>query len=200
MNETIIAQKVAFGVVIRTYQACAMLKNHSRTLLCSFFALGFIGLFAPAYAADQDCPLTRKVRFADMAVQFKPGVPASLDSIQYGAKIGEVFGACTLKNGILDVKLDIRFTVERGAKAEKYVFPIPYFIVVYRTGDQAIQKLPKTVEANFGRNTMGTFNAEISEKIKVAASDNLQNLEIFIGFQLTPEQLEYNKSQGRRAN
>lgn len=199
MNETIIAQKVALGVVISTHQACAVLTNHSRRLLCSFFALGFIGLFAPAHA-DQDCPLTRKVRFADMAVQFKPGVPASLDSIQYGAKIGEVFGACTLKNGVLDIKLDIRFTVERGAKAEKYVFPIPYFIVVYRTGDQAIQKLPKTVEANFGRNTMGTFNAEISEKIKVAASDNLQNLELFIGFQLTPEQLEYNKSQGRRSN
>ncbi|GEM_PF-6294580 len=199
MYEAIIAQKVALGVVIRTYQACAMLKTHFRQVSYAVFALGFIGLSAPAHA-DQDCPLTRKVRFADMAVQFKPGVPASLDSIQYGAKIGEVFGACTLKNGILDIKLNIRFTVERGAKADKYVFPIPYFIVVYRTGDQAIQKLPKTVEANFGRNTMATFNAEISEKIKVAASDNLQNLELFIGFQLTPEQLEYNKSQGGRPN
>ena len=197
MNGAIITQKVAFGVVIGSYPHGIMLKKYFRLLFCTLLAAGFMGLSAPAFA-DQDCPQTRKVRFADTVMQFKPGVPASLDSVQYGAKIGEVFGACTLKNGILDIKLDIRFTVERGAKFDKYVFPIPYFIVVYRTGDQAIQKLPKTVEANFGRNTVGTFSAEVSEKIKVAPSDNLQNLELFIGFQLTPEQLAYNKQQGRR--
>lgn len=197
MNEAIITQKITFGAVIHSSLSCVMLKKYFRLLLSAFFAAGLTGVLSPAYA-DEYCPQTRKVRFADTVMQFKPGVPASLDSVQYGAKIGEVFGACSLKNGVLDIKLEIRFTVERGAKADKYVFPIPYFIAVYRTGDQAIQKLPRAVEANFGRNTVGTFSAEVSEKIKVAPSDNLQNLELFIGFQLTPEQLAYNKQQGRR--
>ena len=197
MNEASITQKITFGLVIGSYEPCVMFKKYSRLLLYAVLVAGLTGFLTPAHA-DEDCPQTRKVRFADTVMQFKPGVPASLESVQYGAKIGEVFGACSLKNGVLDIKLEIRFTVERGGKADKYVFPIPYFIAVYRTGDQAIQKIPKAVEANFGRNTVGNFSAVVSEKIKVAPSDNLQNLELVIGFQLTPEQLAYNKQQGRR--
>ncbi|MEZ5648447.1 MAG: hypothetical protein R3E60_05830 [Alphaproteobacteria bacterium] len=146
-----------------------------------------------AVHAEAECPLTRKVRFADKVLQFKSGVPAGPDTIEYRARIGEIFGACELKNGALDIKLEISFVVERGPKVDKYAFAIPYFVAVHRTSDQTLQKIAKTVDASIGRNTTAEFKSDVSEKVKVAPTDTLENLELFIGFQLTEEQLKYNR-------
>lgn len=123
------------------------------------------------------------------------------DNVGFTGSIEGVRAFCRYvgKNPI-DMEIDVDFAFGRGPKAGADQRSYRYFVTVTRRDRAVLAKEWFTVDARFPR---GATEARQTEKIsgikipRVAESVSGRNFEVLVGFDLTPEQLEFNRS-GKR--
>lgn len=98
-------------------------------------------------------------------------------------------------------RLSVAFRVERGAAASKGNITLPYFVAVLHDG-QIIDKKMFEVSVQTPDNISSVTTRAPVRIIDVPAAPDIQdtNYSLTIGFQLTREQLDYNRTHLREAN
>jgi hypothetical protein len=146
------------------------------------------------------CPLMGVLYDAGRVVEFTGG-EERFANVAYTAEMRGVRGLCRYVGTdpiVMSMEIDMAFGKGPAATAGKKTYR--YWVAVTRTNMAPIEKQYFDVEVDFGRNNDRMAGAERIEKIVIPrANDSISgaNFEVLVGFELTPEQLKFNRD-GKR--
>ncbi|WP_341198125.1 hypothetical protein [Hyphomonas chukchiensis] len=146
------------------------------------------------------CPPVGSLYDVSRYVQFADPSDETYNKIAYTAEITDVRSFCRYAGkDPLDAQLEIDFAFGKGPAADKDSHTYPYFVAVTRRNGKVLAKEYFNVEGDFnGKKLAG--KTESFSKIKIPRLDESiagTNFEIVVGFDLTADQLEFNRA-GKR--
>ncbi|MFN3835431.1 MAG: membrane lipoprotein lipid attachment site-containing protein [Glycocaulis sp.] len=145
------------------------------------------------------CPNALSLYDAHRLVEFR-GDEQVLSNVGFTGEILNVSGLCTYTDRSatpIDMQMAIRFAFGRGPAADASEKTYYYFIAVTRTDDAVIERqvFPVTVRFPADQNRV-----ELVQEIgtitipRATPTTSGSNFEVIVGFELTPEQVEFNRS------
>ena len=121
-----------------------------------------------------------------------------LAHVRYFAEFRDVQWSCDYDENTLEVDLTLVVVVRSGPTSQAQAADLRYFVALAERGGRLVAK--KTFASQVALASQGGTGAvseEIEQRIPLKAGQSGTDFEILIGFQLTREQLEYNR--GRNA-
>lgn len=115
------------------------------------------------------------------------------DSVGYHAKLTDLTGTCDIGDDSASVTLKVTINVgAEGGGAPDKKFDLPYFVAVLDPNDHIVAKeeLTNAVELTEGKSSS---TDTLEETIPLAEPETASRYHIIVGFQLTQEQLAYNR-------
>jgi hypothetical protein len=149
--------------------------------------------FAPA------CPQLALLRDAADLTRFRPGGQDITDMV-LDARITAVPAACSsLNKNTVKATLNVTMEVNRGPAASGAGAALRYFIAVTEDSkvlDEQDYGLSTTFPTNVDRVTVS--GQDITLNLPVTPDRSAAAYKIYVGFRLTPEELNYNRGRGAR--
>ncbi len=173
-----------------------------------FLAVALAGCSTGGQIADRlnstpnsgPCPVVGSVYDASRYVKFADGEGRLYPDLAFTGEITDVRLYCRYTGEApLVAEVEIDFAFGKGPKAGGGSHDYPYFVAVTRRNGKVLAKESFTTEAEFGRKTV-TAKTELVNQISIPRADESisgVNFEVVVGFELTAEQLEYNRA-GKR--
>ncbi len=169
------------------------------------FGLAF-SLLALLAACNKDkplppCPSVRIDNTTAALTKFGEGGGQDLSNVEYQVRILGYKGICDFDDNSVDVKFDLTLEVASGPAAKPGRMPIYYFIALPQFFPDAVGKKVVTInhnlEAGSGRRARIQENG-VNVRIPLGDKEPAAAYDVYVGLQLTPEQLAYNRDQQQR--
>ena len=146
------------------------------------------------------CPSSGSIYGVDRIVEFNAENTGRYSDITYTGEIVGVKLFCRYADDDpLTAELEIDFAFGKGPQATADTHDYTYFVAVTRRNRRVLQKERFAVRAEFdGEKVTGT--RQLIDTIRIPRVDETisgANFEILVGFELTDEQLEFNRA-GKR--
>jgi len=117
----------------------------------------------------------------------------------FEAEIVDFKGGCDYDEGAAEIELLVQIRVERGPANRNREISFEYFVAIPTFQSQPEGKRVLPVKGAFEDNkTRLVYQDELTMTIPVKAPTDGAGLEIVLGFQLTPEELKFNRSRKQR--
>lgn len=146
------------------------------------------------------CPVAGSVYDAARIVEFAEGKGGNYSDIAFTGEITGVRLFCRyFKDTPLEAELEIDFAFGKGRSATVNAHNYRYFVAVTRRNGKVLAKEYFDTQAEFG-NAVVTSKSELVNRITIPRADESisgVNFEVVVGFDLTPEQLEFNRGGNR---
>ena len=160
-------------------------------------ALGLAGLSGCSTTDDDKCPLASSlIDTASYTQLAQNGQPV------YTVQVQKVTADCDISKSDHTVQssLDIDFTATRAYGGSPQSFDAPYFVAVTQ-GGRVITKRQYTLHVGFdgGQTSATVEESRDSPTIRMDKGKHPYDYAVLVGFQLTPAQLDYNRTAGRYA-
>ncbi|MAI49348.1 MAG: hypothetical protein CMM16_02130 [Rhodospirillaceae bacterium] len=160
-------------------------------------------LIAACGLLDKDvkyrCPAVFILEDAKAMTRFKPGPGRDITDILFEAEIVNFAGDCDYDEGEAEIQLSVQIRVERGPASKGRRVAFDYFVVVQKTKSQPEGKSIFNVVGEFeGNRTRMLYQDDLAMAVPVKVPKDGAALEIVLGFQLTPDELKYNRNQKQR--
>lgn len=145
------------------------------------------------------CPNALSLYDAHRLVEFR-GEEQVLRNVGFTGEVLNVHSICTYTDARvspIEMEMAIRFAFGRGAAAEGQEKTYYYFVAVTRTDSAVIAREVFPITVRF---PPGQDRVEITEEIRsisiprAEATTSGSNFEVIVGFELTPDQVEFNRS------
>ena len=135
------------------------------------------------------CPQVAVLQQAQTLASFLPGrsdVAAQITT----AQITGVAGSCTLEKQqhLLEVKFQAGFLASKGPASNGAPLTLPYFVAITE-GDNVIAKTDYTIALAFDGNASTAQAVSKPIRIKLSSDRDSSDVQILVGFELTPDQL-----------
>ncbi len=167
------------------------------TVTALFLVLAGCGLFAD----DILLPCPRGVVIADAAtlVEFRPGPGRDLTDVRLEAAISGVRSDCVYdEDGFVDVDLDVAIDLTRGPALEGKAARAEYFVVITDPEEKVVAKRVFVLDVEFpGAALRARTIQELTQRIHYLPEPSAAAYRIFVGFQLTRDQLDYLRARKR---
>lgn len=141
------------------------------------------------------CPQAAIVRDLAQVADFAREEIADQRSLVAAGKIGRVESRCNFDKNTIEVEIEAQMLARRGPQLGGDRVEFPYFAAILNDKDQPVAK--QNMSARFRFDSDG--RAEITEKLRVAipepASASGAYWRVLLGFQLSPEQLAFNRNE-----
>ncbi len=139
------------------------------------------------------CPRAVVLADAQSVTGFRPGPGRDLtDILHEGAITGLTSGCEYDDDGFVDFDIDIGFELAIGPASPDGVGHWEYFVVVVDPDQQRVAKRTFTIDLQFEQAVFRTELVEpVTQRIVYAPWPDARGYQIFVGFQLTREQLDY---------
>jgi hypothetical protein len=161
--------------------------------LAVILVLGGCGLFGKDEPPEL-CPRISVLKDAERLTAFREGGGRDLTDVTFEAEFGELRAACTVDKGRASVRTQVNMNLVRGPAGGEKNGDLAFFIAVTDPNNNVLTKEVFSGPAEFPRNQSRAIISEESElTIPIAAKWIAADYEILIGFQLTQDQLEYNR-------
>jgi hypothetical protein len=164
------------------------------------------GFFARTFGSDAKepnagpCPLLGVLYDASRLVEFK-GEGERFSNVAFTGEMRGVRGLCRYTGANpIEMSLEIDMAFGRGPAAASQSRVYRYWVAVTRANMAPIEKRYFDVNVSFPRGEDRMAGSESIEKIVIPrANDTISgaNFEILVGFELTPEQVAFNRA-GKR--
>ncbi len=147
------------------------------------------------------CPLMGVLYDSSRTVQFAEPNNERYANIAFTGEVQGVRGLCRYVDAdpiTMSVEVDMAFGRGPAATADRQTYR--YWVAVTRRGRTPIEKAYFDVDVRFDRGEAVVTHTEQIERIvipRASAETSGENFEILVGFELTPEQLQFNRD-GRR--
>jgi hypothetical protein len=174
------------------------------TLFAAAMLVGCQSKVADAFDSRQNagpCPPAGSVYDVARYVSFKDGSEELYTNIEYTGEITDVRMFCRYADDdplVAEMEIDFAFGKGEAAKAGEHVYP--YFVAVTRRNGKVLAKEHFAIKGNFaGGKRLDGQTAKLM-RIKIPRLDESvsgSNFEILVGFDLTAEQLAFNRA-GKR--
>ena len=162
-----------------------------------FLVLAGCGLFGD----DILLPCPRSVVLADAAklVDCRPGPGRDLTDVRLEAAISGVRSDCEYdEDGFVDVDLDVAIDLTRGPALEGKAARAEYFVVITDPEEKVVAKRVFVLDVEFpGAAMRARTIQELTQRIHYLPEPSAAAYRIFVGFQLTRDQLDYLRARKR---
>src|ERR1700733_11295209 len=165
----------------------------TRLIRACFGPLLLVGLASCSDAPPPPmyCPQVAVLQQAQVVTQFLPGrtdVAAQITT----AQITGVAGACATAHHDRTLRVTFRagFVASNGPANQGGTLQLPYFVALSR-GNQIIQKQDYTIALHFDGNASTTNATSKPVKVDLGNVGSTQDVQVLVGFEMTPEQLSY---------
>lgn len=147
------------------------------------------------------CPSVSILSNAERVTIFRPGPGRDLIDITAEARIDDFIARCLYdvdeETGIgrVNVELSLGMTAARGAANVDGVAEFDYFVTLMKLDKTILTKNTFTVFAPFKGNRfrLSAYDEPVILTIPIEPPQTGQDFLIYVGFQLTPDQLQYNR-------
>jgi hypothetical protein len=147
------------------------------------------------------CPLMGVLYDNSRLVDFAQADNQRYSNIEYTGEVQGVRGLCRyVGDDPIRMSLDIDMAFGRGPAATSDRQTYRYWVAVVRRGRAPIEKAYFDVDVRWPRDEAVVTRRETIEQIVIPRANaeiSGENFEVLIGFELTPEQLQFNR-EGRR--
>jgi hypothetical protein len=127
--------------------------------------------------------------------RFRPGPGRDIPDVAFEVDLQGYSGSCKYEKNKLTVQLNVDFSVARGPAGGKDA-KFEYFVAIPKLYPNTAGKSEFDVAYVFPPGTgRGQFRDEIEVDVPLADRNSGPSNEIYIGLQLTPDELEYNRRQ-----
>jgi len=153
--------------------------------------------FNPKPEAPPPCPRAVVGDNAGRLTRFSgPGQEPA--NIVFEAEIADLAGSCVYDDDSIDVDLKIQLIAGRGPAGAADSAKFNYFVAVARTDKTILSRDAFDAAIELPSNqTRNQTVEELEQTIPLAKGETGANLVIVVGFEMTPEELEFNRKQGR---
>ena len=157
-------------------------------------ALSGCGLFDKKTAVA--CPQYVLASDAATVTRFREGPGRDLTDVISQAEIGGVLLNCKPQKEAVDIDLQIAVNAIRGPADRSRVAEFSYFVALVGPDQNILVQEPFTVRFDFRDNrTQLVTREEIAPHLPLSDPRQASSYRIWIGFQMTPEELAWNRSQ-----
>jgi hypothetical protein len=130
--------------------------------------------------------------------QFREGAPADLTSLASEAVIlpRQIQGGCIPRRDAILVRLAVPFVVERGPAIRGREVVLPWFVALVDANTKQVlarRSFVDGVEFQPNETRVSGLSQEVDLLVPLGNGKRVTDYEIWISFQLTPEQLEQNR-------
>lgn len=147
------------------------------------------------------CPTVSILANGERVTQFRSGPGRDLIDITAEARIDDFIARCIYEVdeetgvGQVHVELSLGISAARGAANTSGVAELPYFISINSLDKAVLTKAAFTIFAVFegNRYRISAYDEPVILSIPIQPPQTGEDFLIYVGFQLTPEQLEYNR-------
>lgn len=148
-----------------------------------------------APAPPPPCPQVAAVDDASRLTRFA-GEGRDLTDVAFEAEIGPMIGSCTYDDDVIDVELQVQMIASRGPADEGRRADFKYFVAVARLDRTVIARAEFDSYIEFpGNQTRAGIVEELAQHIPITPGERGDSYVIYVGFSLTPEELEFNRAQ-----
>ena len=152
------------------------------------------------------CPAGFIPSDAAKVTRFRDGPGRDLTDVLFQANVQDILIQCNHERKVAVVDLQIAITVDRGPADRGRSVDLPYFVAILDPDGQITTKQEFKVHFDFNDNRThlgcvigGKNSCDADEpEPRVPLSDKLTNYRILVGFQLTPEELAWNRTQAAK--
>lgn len=155
-------------------------------------------------ASAPPCPNIIIVKDTSELTAFRPGPGRDLTDVVFDAKLGRYAGDCETslekdRTGTVSVDLKLFFEATRGPANDTREGKFSYYVAVAKRGGEILAKKVFDAGLKFegNRNRVGVMQ-ELSQEIPLHKDQLGEDFDIYVGFQLTPEQLQFNRGKVAR--
>jgi hypothetical protein len=119
-------------------------------------------------------------------------------NVVFEAEIADLAGSCIYDGDTIEVDMQIQLVAGRGPAATDDKARFNYFVAVARTDKTVLSRDAfDTVIELPGNQTRNETVEEIEQTIPLAKDETGANLVIVVGIEMTSDELEFNRQQGR---
>ncbi len=168
---------------------------------------GALAVFTLAACDSQEavlapaCPHIVIVKDTAELTAFRPGPGRDLTDVVFDARIDGFDGTCETdldddRSGQVDVDLQLVFEATRGPANTTRQGKFSYYVAIADRGGAILAKKVFDTELEFegNRSRVGGIE-ELTQEIPLRPGQLGEDFDIFVGFQLSPEQLNYNRAK-----
>ena len=142
---------------------------------------------------DLFCPKVVILREADRLSRFQ-GEGQDLTDVRFQAEIDAAITECKFEEDLIETSMMVRLRVGRGPADESRLADITYFVAIAKDDRQILARREFDVDVALPENqSLVEKMEEIDQVIPIEPSETGLEYFIFVGFALSPEELEYNR-------
>ena len=174
-------------------------RTRARRAAGAAFVVGLGACTALTGGPAGPCPRVSIVSDAATVTQFAPGPGRDLIDIEYEAEIVQVAPGCSYgRDGRITAITTIALAATRGPAARSGTANLVFFVAVIDQNERVLvrARFGSAVQFDPNRRRAGV-EEEIEEIIPLAAGLDGAAYEILVGFELTGDQLDFNRSRRR---
>lgn len=147
----------------------------------------------------EPCPRLSILRDAAQVTYFLEGAGRDLRDVRYQARFGTVASECKVDQGKVVTRTAIEIVAARGPVASEITGGFAFFVALIDPAERILAKEVFTSPFEFDRDQRRSGIVEqIQQRFTLRSGERANQYGILIGFQLSREQLEYNrKNRGR---
>jgi hypothetical protein len=145
------------------------------------------------------CPDVSILAAANRVVLFRTGTGRDIIDVIAEAEIGNLRATCEFDDGAVDVEATFDIVATRGPVVSTEEIRFEYFAAVVGPDDRVLAKRVFSSDVRFveGARRVGATE-QTAQRIPLGSPDvPASRYQVLVGFQLTPDQLEYNRGQRR---
>jgi hypothetical protein len=143
---------------------------------------------------EMTCPATAVAPDLDAVAIFPPGSAPDPRNLQAAGKIFSINARCDREKGGILVNTAILFNMARQAPQVQRVEYV-YFVAVIDSDRNILNEQRFTLTALFGNSDLRQYSERISVHLPLDHVSSGEGYTVVAGFQLTPEQLDFNRSR-----
>ncbi len=146
------------------------------------------------------CPVVGSIHDAARYVKFADGADNLYSNIEYTGEITNVRLYCRyFKETPLEAEIEVDFAFGKGPSGGASTHDYRYFVAVTRRNGKVLAKEYFNTRAEFDRGVVSSGTELVSRIVIPRADESISgvNFEVIVGFELTPEQIEFNRSGSR---
>jgi len=164
-------------------------------LLCALFLTGCAG----SKTEELPCPDTGLILAASKLTSFNAATAREEDML-VDATLGNYRGACRMRQDNLEFMLEVDIAARRGdAGKDLKRAKFPYFIAILDPAENVLQRQGFSTTVSFDNNGSGVTTEKHILRLSLEDKKTVRQHKVVIGFELTPEQLAYNRRHEKPA-
>jgi hypothetical protein len=143
---------------------------------------------------DKTCPKVEVVDALSKLVQFSDGPGRDLSDMLYAARIEDVKSACAFDKSGVKVEMTVSIIGDRAQAGSKLKgSDVTYFVAITDASQAIVAKKLFTSRLEFSDNKPARIDDVLDQEIPLTVLTSAKDHTIIVGFQLTPEQIDYNE-------